>query len=173
MPLVLLFLLAIQVAGCFHPRLKINEERISSGITDLIQTHPEQFTNPLTLVVLVDHTPCTKALTETIWWDDWQTAALSADCGFVFATSRADSADLGVTARLDSVKAPILVMPSCPDSLRGLGIPNGCLPFKVIIDRAGSWHYWSLPIIDSTASARFTHTIDSLGRILAESRGHL
>ncbi len=151
--------------GCFRYALPLDEDKIYTEIRQLAAGQPEQFTAPLTFVILVDRTPCGKALTETVWWRLWQQSTANSGCGFLFATSRADSTDVVIAVRLDSVYAPVCVLPNCPDTVLALGIPRGYLPLKLLVDRTGAVRRWWSPVIDSAYGARMMRAVDSLTRI--------
>ncbi len=155
-------------AGCASRHmLRLRDTEVPGELDRLILQQPEYFRSPLTLMVLLDTTPCGKAFTETIWWADWQRAALESGTGFVFATSRRDSADVAIAVELEGITAPILVLPSCPDTVLVLNLPRGVLPMKVLIDRTGTARYASGPIVDPDSSAALMRVVDSLSVVVA------
>lgn len=95
-------------------------------------------TSRYTFVILVDGSACGKALQESTYWREWRRTAETAGWEFVFATSQSDSAGLIWAARLDSVDAPVLVIPGCDNYVLELGLPRGVLPLKCLLDSAGS-----------------------------------
>ena len=133
-----------------------------ASVAELAQLHPEHFANPYTFVILVDSSPCGKFLQETPYWRDWQRSALGAGWGFLFATSQADSAGLVWAAKLDSVDAPVLVLPGCRDYLQELKLPRGTVPLKLLLDSTMNVrHLWNSAT--DTASCRImTEQIDSV-----------
>ncbi len=126
--------------------------------------YPEYFTNSPALIVLVDTSPCGKALHETVWWREWQQTATAAGINFLLVTSESDSTDVAVAARLDSVTAPVLVLPSCKHRLAEFGIPFGMLPMKILIDQEGEVVYCGLAILTQDRSARLMDKLSELGR---------
>ena len=143
---------------------KLDDTGIKPALKELVQNQPKFFTAPYTLVILVDGSPCGKFLQETVWWDDWQKTATEAGYGFVFGTSRADSAGLVWTAQLDSIDAPVLVVPGCEDYLLELGMPRGAVPLKLLVDSTAHIHQLWNPILDTAASNRLMYQLDSLSR---------
>ena len=125
---------------------------------------PEYFTNSPVLFVLVDTSPCGKALGETVWWKEWQQAATAAGIDFVFVTSESDSADVAVAARLDGVTAPVLVLPSCKQRFTELGIPLGMLPMKILVDQGGEFLDLWLPILKEERSVQLMDKLTELGQ---------
>ncbi|MEK7774347.1 MAG: hypothetical protein AAB305_00485 [Candidatus Zixiibacteriota bacterium] len=128
----------------------------------LVEEQPEYFARPFTLVVLVDKSPCVKAFIETRWWRDWQRVAEKAGCGFLFATSHADSVDVAVATALEDVNAPILIFPSCDEYVLESGLPNGYLPLKLLVDRRGLVHRVWYPVIDTVTNNRLMFVLDSV-----------
>jgi len=165
---VALAVIGVLFAGCAARHvLRLRDTEVPNELTRLVLQQPEYFRSPLTLMVLLDTTPCGKAFTETIWWADWQKAALESGSGFVFATSKKDSADVAIAVELEGISAPILVLPSCPDTVLVLNLPRGALPMKVLIDRTGKTLYASGPIIDPDSSAALMRAVDSLSIVVA------
>ena len=153
--------------GCGPRYFSVHTSEIPGELARLANRQPEYFRSPMTLLVLLDTTPCSKAFTETIWWKDWQAAAHKAGYGFVFATSTADSNDVAIAVQLEGVDAPILVLPSCPDSVLSLGIPPGYLPLKLLMDRTGHYRRAWGPLIDTTSSNELMHFVDSVSTATA------
>jgi hypothetical protein len=126
--------------------------------------YPEYFTNSPALILFVDTSPCGKALGEIVWWREWRQAAEAAGINFVLVTSESDSADVAVAAQLDSVTAPVLVLPSCRHRLTEVGIPNGLLPMKILTDSEGELVYFWLPVRSEERSAQLMDKLSELGR---------
>ena len=148
--------------GCASRYFKLKSTEVPNELTRLVHQRPEYFGSPLTLIVLLDTTPCAGQLHETIWWKDWQEAALKAGVGFVFATSTADSTDVAIAVELEGIDAPILVLPSCPRSVHSLGLEFGQLPLKLLIDRKGEAHHGWFPVSTLNQSSILMQQVDSI-----------
>ena len=146
------------------PSFDVRTSQVPQAIRQLVQDQPEYFTAPLTLVVMVDGSPCPKALQEAELWKDWKGATIAAGGGFVFATSRADSVGLLWTMQLDSVEAPVLVLPGCERNLAELGTVNGVIPMKLLVDRTGEYHLVWFWAGEPEQSDRMMILVDSLCR---------
>jgi len=156
--------LAVACGGLPAGTYRLSDTNIMTGVSELVRLHPEEFSNPFTLLILVDGSGCGKTLQETPYWRDWQRSARKAGWGFVFGTSRADSAGLVWAAGLDSVEAPVLVLPGCEDSLQELGLPRGASPLKLLIDSTTFLHRLWNPVGDTAACRIMTEQIDSVSR---------
>ncbi len=163
-------LLGIVCTGCVQPHVPIfdwQESRLPAEIEQLVTDNPKYFTEPYTLILAADRSPCGKAYQETVWWREWQQVTDNAGCGFVFVTTRPDSAGLAWAAYLDSASAPILVLPSCERYLSEIGVIRGALPLKVLVNSTGAIRYLWAPILDTTASNQLMFVVDSIARSAA------
>lgn len=125
----------------------------------LVAAYPEHFARPFTLLIMTDET-ATCGIKEAQWWDDWEEFLLTRNCGFVLATSKEDSIDLVIAAQLDSVHAPVLVLPHCKRYVGELGVPF--LPMDVLIDSTARVLYSWGNSKDSAGQAAMLNTIDSI-----------
>ena len=149
---------AWQHRGVYH----LSDTNLPESLRELIRQQPEAFAGSMTFIVLVDRSACPVTLVETPYWKDWQRRSKGAGWGFVMVTSRADSADLALAAALDSVSAPVLVMPGCKDYLHELDLPKGYLPMKLIVTPAGEVeHIWTA-VTDQAGCRTITAQIDSV-----------
>jgi len=147
------------------PSFDVRTSQAPQAIRQLVQDKPEYFTAPLTLVVVVDGSQCPKALRETVLWKDWKETTIAAGGGFAFATSRADSVGLLWTMQLDSVEAPVLVLPGCERNLAELGVVDGVIPMKLLVNRNGGIHFVSSRAGEPEQSERLMALVDSLCRV--------
>lgn len=159
-------LLCLCLSGCgmlyrqHHITLKKSD--FAPLVLELAATNTEFFDNPFTLVVILDRRPCGKMLSESIYWLDWQRHMIVAGNGFVFATSRADSAGLVYAAHLDSVDAPVLVLESYEQRIPRLTNWRAYAPFHLLTDSTGALLGVWLPAFDRGESAQMIYAIDSL-----------
>ena len=152
-------------ASCIGHLLRRTETIDLVPICDSLPVYfPEYLADSPALFVIVDTSPCGKALGETVRWKEWQRAATAAGINFVFVTSKSDSADVAVAAKLDSVTAPVLVMPSCKHRFTELGIPQGILPLKILMDQGGEFVDLWLPILREERNAQLMDKLAELGR---------
>ena len=161
----LLLLLGSFLISCFGSstlNFTLKETRVKQASEVLIDAYPHYFELPFTLIVFVDTSPCGGNLVETKWWRVWQNFMRDSECGFVFATSRVDSTDIVVAAQLDSVDAPVLVIPGFDNSLKDLKIPNGGMPLKLIVNSTGEIKSAWAPIRTSEANGTMLTKLDSL-----------
>jgi hypothetical protein len=159
-------LLSLCLSGCgmlyrqHHITLKKSD--FAPLVLELAATNTEFFDNPFTLVVMLDRRPCGKMLSESVYWSDWQRHMIEAGNGFVFATSRADSAGLVYAAHLDSVDAPVLVLESYEQRIPRLTNWRAYAPFHLLTDSTGALLGVWLPAFDRGESAQMIYAIDSL-----------
>lgn len=82
--------------------------------------------------------------------------------GFVLATCPDDSTDLAVTAGLEHVTAPVLVLPNCEKDLSELDVRSWMVPFKLLVDSTGSLHRWWYYMLDTAKSNEMLREVDSI-----------
>lgn len=170
---MLAVLLGVVALGCVRRTYRsfdFGETKVPAEIQRLVRQRPDYFQHVATLLMLVDTTPCGGALAESKFWNDWQKATFEAGIGFVVATSKADSGDVAIALALQHLDAPVLVLPSCPDTVLGLGIPRGYLPLKLLVERSGRIRYWCACVIDTAWNNRFLHDIDSTSSVVASEQ---
>lgn len=131
-------------------------------IEELAATKAEFFNNPYTLVVMLDSRPCGARLSESIYWSDWQRHMIENGNGFVFSTSRADSAGVVYAAHLDSVDAPVLVLESYEQRAIQPSNWRAFAPFHLLADSTGGLIRAWLTAFDQNESDLLLETIDSL-----------
>jgi len=153
------------ICGCVwqHREIyRLSDSNLSEAVKELVRQQPEEFAGPMTFMVIVDRSVCRITLVETPYWKDWQRRSQEAGWGFVMATSRTDSADLVITSSLDSVSAPVLVMPGSEEYVLDPGLPKGSMPMKLIVSPTGDIeHIWP-PVKDTAACRIMTEQIDSV-----------
>ncbi len=159
-------LLAVCLSGCgilYRQRTVVFERSdFSPLILELAATNTEFFDNPFTLVVMLDRRPCGSRLSESVYWSDWQRHMIEAGNGFVFATSRADSAGLVYAAHLDSTDAPVLVLESYEERIPHQSLWRAYAPFHFLTDSTGALLGVWLPAFNRGESDQMIHAIDSL-----------
>lgn len=131
----------------------------------LVEEQPAYFANPLTLVILIDTSPCARSLAESRWWKGWKRRLEQAGCGFVFATSRSDSLDVAVAAELDSATSPVLIFPPDKAYASESRARSGVLPLKLLVDRSGRVRMSCSYLADTTGSNWLMAYVDSLVRL--------
>ena len=159
-------LLSLGLPGCgmlYRQRIPVIEQSdFAPLILELAATNTEFFNNPYTLVVMLDSRPCGLRLSESIYWSDWQRHMIENGNGFVFATSRADSAGLVYAAHLDSVDAPVLVLESYEQRIPHQSNWRAYAPFHFLTDSTGALLGVWLPAFNRGESDQMLHAIDSL-----------
>ena len=159
-------LLSLCLSGCGilyrQPYITLKRSDFAPLVLELAATNTEFFDNPFTLVVMLDRRPCGKRLSESIYWADWQWHMIEAGNGFVFATSRADSAGLVYAAHLDSVDAPVLVLESYEQRIPHQSNWRAYAPFHFLTDSTGALLGTWLPAFDRGESDQMIYAIDSL-----------
>lgn len=159
-------LLSLSLSGCgiLYRQRTVVFKRVDFApvVQKLAAANPEFFDNPYTLVVMLDSRPCGARLFESIYWSDWQRHMIENGNGFVFATSRADSAGLVYAAHLDSADAPVLVLESYEKSISRINNWQGAAPFHILTDSAGSVIRVWLAAFDQNESDLLLEAIDSL-----------
>ena len=154
------------LSGCIGAPMRVyhitKDSKFVPAVTQLVADNREYFNYPYTFMIIIDSSPCVKALNEMIWWADWQEHFLERNIGFIIATSRVDSMDVVIAAELDRVKAPVLVFPSCNENMEKLDILPGVLPLKIMIDSAASIIYACGYIPDTTASNNMLVKTDTI-----------
>ena len=161
---VVLLSLCLSGCGMFYRQRGIVFKRADFAplIEELAATNTEFFDNAYTLVVMLDSRPCGARLSESIYWSDWQRHMIEHGNGFVFATSRADSAGLVYAAHLDSIDAPVLVLEAYEQRISRIGNWRGCAPFHLLADSTGNLIRVWLPASDQIESTLMLEAIDSL-----------
>lgn len=151
--------IAFSTLGCLRHGWTPESLHIKKPAQQLAAAYPQHFTKPFTLLIMTDES-ATCGMHETIWWSDWEEFMLARNCGFVLATSKEDSVDLAIAAQMDSVRAPVLVLPECKRHLDELGIEF--LPMDMLVDSAAkvvcAWGNSK----DSSYQAEMLSEIDSI-----------
>lgn len=142
--------------------IKLKKDKLEQLAGQLTNASPSYFNHSYTTVVLVDSRACGMGIAETKWWSKWQQHMDDNGIGFVLVTSPTDSMDLVVVAELDSVSAPVLVLPSYEHDLEGMGYPRNGVPLHILIDsNAAVLGYWA-PQYEFIGPNKFVFAIDSL-----------
>jgi hypothetical protein len=156
------------VAGCVIHRqaanISLKDLNVEQPVKELALAYPEHFKTPFTLLVLIDEN-ATCGVREIRWWRDWQSHMHQRGWGFLLATTREDSLDLVYAAQLDSVDAPILIVPKCRHYLKELGIFIN--PINILVDSAGEIEYASSAPMDTAESRIFIEKITELATTAA------
>lgn len=84
------------------------------------------------------------------------------NCGYVFASSKADSLNVVIALKYENNDAPVLVLPFSPNHIYESGIPHGNLPFKLLVNKSGKIIRGWGPVKDSVLAARISFVIDSV-----------
>lgn len=159
-------LLSLSLSGCgiLYRQRTVVFKRVDFApvVQKLAAANPEFFDNPYTLVVMLDSRPCGARLFESIYWSDWQRHMIENGNGFVFATSRADSAGLVYAAHLDSADAPVLVIESYEERAIQPSNWRAFAPFHILTDSAGNVIRVWLAAFDQNESDLLLEAIDSL-----------
>jgi hypothetical protein len=164
--LTAVFVVVLLLSACGVPPsinyYRLSDTGVQPAFHEMSSLYTDYFGDRYSLVVLVDTSPCGKALQETVCWSDWRDHAYQLGLGFVYVTSRADSFDVAYAAMLDSASAPVLVAPGCEKYVSELGIPRGGLPLKLMIDSAGTIVKAWDPVTDTSLCRVLMAVVDSL-----------
>jgi len=167
-------LLGAAVSGCsiihLNRTITLDQEDFAPLLHELVTTSPQFFDKPYTLIVMLDRTPCGVRVSESIYWSQWRDHMVVNGYGFVFATSRLDSAGLAYAAHLDSADAPVLVLESYDKRLPDKSIWRAYAPFHFLIDSTGALLGAWQPAFSREESDRQMYTIDSLTNQAALAR---
>lgn len=170
-------LLSLCLSGCgmlYRQRIPVIEQSdFTPIIEELAATNTEFFNNPYTLIVMLDSRPCGVKLSESIYWSDWRRHMIENGNGFVFATSRADSAGVVYAAHLDSADAPVLVIESYEERDVQLSNWRAFAPFHFLADSTGELIRMWVPASNQAESDLLLKQIDSLIAIRNVTRDSL
>ena len=169
-------LLSLCLSGCgmLYRQRHIHFKRsdFTSLILELVAANPESFQKPYTLVVMLDSRPTCRVSSESTFWSDWQRHMIENGNGFVFATSRADSAGLVYAAHLDSVDAPVLVLESYEQRIPHQSNWRAYAPFHFLTDSTGALLGLWFPAFNQDKSAQMIYEIDSISCALSRNPNH-
>ncbi|MBK7142843.1 MAG: hypothetical protein IPH75_12265 [bacterium] len=155
------------LGGCIVYRdITIKDFNVEQPVRELATAYPEHFNTPFTLLVLIDEN-ATCGVREISWWRDWQSYMHERGWGFALATTQEDSLDLVTVMRLDSIDAPILIVPNCQHYLKERKILGN--PLNLLVDSAANIHYACTAPDDTSASRHF---LGHLAEIANRSQRH-
>ncbi|MFH2048422.1 MAG: hypothetical protein ABIJ12_03160 [bacterium] len=122
------------------------------------------FPSSYTLFVLLDRKSCAGNLIESVWWKDWQKYMLDRNLGFAFITSKADSIDIVIASRLDSVFAQVFVLLDSDTTISHLWKPGESSPLKLLVDSTGEILLGVLSVTDQEDNNKFIQKLNSIIR---------
>ncbi len=163
-PAVILAIITLSGCGILYRQRSVVFEAgdFAPLVQELATENRDLFNNPYTLIVMLDRSPCGVRLYESIFWAQWQRRMLDSGNGFIFATSREDSAGLIYAAHLDSVDAPVLVLESYADRISRPADWRVYGPFHLLSDSTGRLIGMWLAVLNEAANVEMLNMLDSL-----------
>ncbi len=144
------------------PILLYRDTKVGPELVPLVNANRSLFDAPYTFVIMVDRKACSMNLTESEYWLDWERFMHERGLGFVFVTSKQDSADVVTAIRLDGADAPVIVLPGSDSTISQLWAPGQSIPFKILVDSSASVYGYWLSTLDSSMSEKLLHEVDSV-----------
>jgi len=139
------------------------ELNVMPSVGKLVKDQPEFFKSPSTLIVMLDTRACGGNLKEAQWWSEWQRHMSDQGYGFVFVTSKMDSADVAIAAQMEGVDAPVIVMTEVGRYISDLWAPAQSIPIKLLVDsKTGVKSAWLWSVRDRNTSDHLLSNIDFL-----------